>query len=273
MEDRTDWERATRQQRQLAVAADAELRRHHPGQRWDPMRSAEPEPQREGNTPAQDLGETSRLIEDLAAQHREFTGKLAERQSVMIPAEDLDFGNLGPAFRAWTALARDAILQPPKPQIEPSERILELVADRDAGMEAADRLQVLARPVVVGEGCVGVQGGRDVGVGDRVQGAGVLAPRCLDGHAACLRCGRLVQQPDGQARIPRAAAVLGPGENGGRFGPGGGGQPQPGLIGQGNDDHGELPGGTAAGRAVRPTGRTLWITIFCRILGRRGSER
>ena len=28
MEDRTDWERATRQQRQLAVAADAELRRH-----------------------------------------------------------------------------------------------------------------------------------------------------------------------------------------------------------------------------------------------------
>ena len=45
MEDRTDWERATRQQRQLAVAADAELRRRHPSQRWQPLRSAEPAPQ------------------------------------------------------------------------------------------------------------------------------------------------------------------------------------------------------------------------------------
>jgi hypothetical protein len=31
MENRTNWERATRRQRQLAVAADAELRRRHPG--------------------------------------------------------------------------------------------------------------------------------------------------------------------------------------------------------------------------------------------------
>ena len=31
MTDRTEWEAATRQQRQLAVAADAELRRRHPG--------------------------------------------------------------------------------------------------------------------------------------------------------------------------------------------------------------------------------------------------
>jgi hypothetical protein len=32
MGDRTDWEKATIHQRQLAVAADAELRRRHPGQ-------------------------------------------------------------------------------------------------------------------------------------------------------------------------------------------------------------------------------------------------
>jgi hypothetical protein len=31
MADRADWERATRQQRHLAVAADAELRRRNPG--------------------------------------------------------------------------------------------------------------------------------------------------------------------------------------------------------------------------------------------------
>ena len=44
MADRADWEQATRAQRQLAVAADAELRRRHPGQHFAPLRSAEPEP-------------------------------------------------------------------------------------------------------------------------------------------------------------------------------------------------------------------------------------
>jgi hypothetical protein len=42
MTDRAEWEAATRQQRQLAVAADAELRRRHPGQYFAPLRSAEP---------------------------------------------------------------------------------------------------------------------------------------------------------------------------------------------------------------------------------------
>ena len=49
MADRADWEQATRQQRHLAAAAAAELRRRHPGQHYPPLRSAEPEPA----TPAQ----------------------------------------------------------------------------------------------------------------------------------------------------------------------------------------------------------------------------
>jgi hypothetical protein len=77
-------------------------------------------------------------IRDLAARHREFAGKLAERQSMMVPAEDPDFEPLGPAFPAWADPGRDAILQPPKPQIQPSERILQLAADHDQSMEAAD---------------------------------------------------------------------------------------------------------------------------------------
>ena len=44
MADRADWDAATRAQRHLAVAADAELRRRHPGQRLTPLRSAEPQP-------------------------------------------------------------------------------------------------------------------------------------------------------------------------------------------------------------------------------------
>ncbi len=44
MTDRADWDAATRAQRHLAVAADVELRRRHPGQHYLPLRSAEPQP-------------------------------------------------------------------------------------------------------------------------------------------------------------------------------------------------------------------------------------
>jgi hypothetical protein len=133
MEDRTGWERATRRQRQLAVAADTELRRRHPKEPWPPLRSAEPELESSAST--EDATATARLIEDLAARHREFTAKLADRQSIKVPAEDPDYDDLAPAFPAWALPGRDAILQPPKPQITPSARILELAADRDLEME------------------------------------------------------------------------------------------------------------------------------------------
>jgi hypothetical protein len=73
---------------------------------------------------------------DLAARHREFADRLAARQTLMIPAEDPDFEDLGPAFPAQADPGRDAILQPPKPQIHPSERILERIGDRDLNVEA-----------------------------------------------------------------------------------------------------------------------------------------
>jgi hypothetical protein len=56
----------------------------------------------------------------------------------MLPSEDPDYEDLGHAFPAWRALARDAIFQPPKPEIPAAERVLELMADRDRDMEAAD---------------------------------------------------------------------------------------------------------------------------------------
>jgi hypothetical protein len=133
MDDRTDWEHSTRNQRQLAVAADAELRRRHPKQPWPPLRSAEPDPGTGAST--QDPAATARLINDLAARHREFTAKLADRQSIKIPAEDPGYDGLTPAFPAWTAAAKDAILQPPKPEITPSPRVLERVAERDLDLE------------------------------------------------------------------------------------------------------------------------------------------
>ncbi len=143
MADRADWEAATRAQRQLAVAADAELRRRHPGQHFAPLRSAEPEPatQAQGDdlilTPdgPSDMGQQ---LTDLAAAHRIFAGKLADRQSLAIPSEDPDYGDLGQAFPAWTGPGQEPILQPPKPEIPPSPRVLQRVMDRDADREVAD---------------------------------------------------------------------------------------------------------------------------------------
>jgi hypothetical protein len=142
MVDRKDWELATRHQRQLAVAADAELRRRHPDQQLPPLRSAEPELVTQEQraeltlTTGEEVPQLGQWIKDLAAQRREFAGRLAERLSLLAPAEDPDYEALGPAFPAWASPDRDAILQPPKPQIQPSAQILERITGRD--MEAAE---------------------------------------------------------------------------------------------------------------------------------------
>jgi hypothetical protein len=144
MADRADWDAATRAQRHLAVAADAELRRRHPGQHYPPLRSAEPQPATQAQrdeltlTPGQPIPDTGQWIKDLAAAHHTFAGKLAERQSMTVPSEDPDYGNLGQAFPPWPGPARDAILQPPKPEIRPSPQVLQRAGNRDADREAAD---------------------------------------------------------------------------------------------------------------------------------------
>lgn len=126
------------------VAADAELRHRHPGQQFPPLRPGEPEPatqeQRAGLTltAGADIPQLGPRIQDLAAEHRAFADRLAERQSLRVPAEDPDFEDLGRAFPAWTGPDRDAILQPPKPEIQPSRQILERAAGRDLDMEAAE---------------------------------------------------------------------------------------------------------------------------------------
>jgi hypothetical protein len=111
MADRADWDQATRAQRQLAVAADAELRHRHPGRYFARLRSAEPQAVTDAQrdelnlTPDQPPCEIDQWIKDLAAGHRTFA---------------------------------EPILRPPVPEIPPSPRILERVTDRDADWEAAD---------------------------------------------------------------------------------------------------------------------------------------
>ena len=144
MADRADWDAATRTQRHMAVAADAELRRRHPGQHYPPLRSAEPQPatqaQRDELTLSvgKPIPEMGQWIKDLAATHHTFADKLAERQSLTVPSGDPDYRDLGQAFPPWPMPARDAILQPPKPEIRPSPQVLQQAADRHADPEAAD---------------------------------------------------------------------------------------------------------------------------------------
>ena len=132
MADRRAWEYATAGSRHLAVAADAELRRRHPGQQIEPLRSAEPAPvsttEREqlNLTPDQEISEMAAWIRGLAAQRQAFREKIEERQGLNIPSEDPDWGDLGEAFPAWRSPGRDAVLQPPKPQIIPSAKILQI---------------------------------------------------------------------------------------------------------------------------------------------------
>lgn len=143
MADRDDWELATRAQRHLAVAADAELRRRHPGQPLPPLRSAEPEPATETQRaeltpiPGEPPEQVGQLITELAAAHRAFAARLADRQSLAVPSPDPGYGDLGQAFPPWPAPSRDAILQPPKPEIRPSPQVLQRAADRDPDWEAA----------------------------------------------------------------------------------------------------------------------------------------
>jgi AAA domain len=144
MADRAEWERATENSRHLAIAADAELRRRDPDKPIKRLRSAEPEPvadtQREELTlaPDQNIAEMAGWVQDLAAQQQAFRDKFEERQALKVPSEDPDYEDLGPAFPAWNPPDKDTIQQPPKPEIQPSAKIIELARQPQAGREAAD---------------------------------------------------------------------------------------------------------------------------------------
>jgi conjugative relaxase-like TrwC/TraI family protein len=138
MEDRAEWEKITEHGRRIAVAADAELHRRHPEMDIEPLRSAEPEPVSEQEhdelalAADQPMPETSPgWVTELGERRSATREKLEERQRVMVPHEDTEWGDLGEAWPAWRA-QREAILQPPKPEIPASPRVMERVADREA---------------------------------------------------------------------------------------------------------------------------------------------
>jgi hypothetical protein len=142
MEARREWDQATGQTRRLAIAADAELRRRNPDQDLEPLRSGEPaRPSDEERTALIPDGEQDyqppEWITRLAADRKTFQEKLADRQSVRMPAEDHEWEDLGHAWPEAPGLHRDAILQPPKPEIRPPDRAGEPARQAGAGHEAS----------------------------------------------------------------------------------------------------------------------------------------
>jgi hypothetical protein len=88
--------------------------------------------------PDRKISEIAAWVRDLTMQRQLFREKFEERQGLMVPSEDPDCGDLGGAFPAWRVPSRDAILQPPKPQIMPAAKILQLAQEYDTEPEAGD---------------------------------------------------------------------------------------------------------------------------------------
>ena len=137
--DREAWEQITAGPRRLAVAADSELRRRNPEQPLEPLRSAEPRAP-EGDEiikppVAAKPPEPPEWVTQLAEQRRVFQEKLEERQNVMVPDEDPDYGFVGQAW-PWQERDPDAILQPPKPELWPCAGIERLTGYEMPEMEA-----------------------------------------------------------------------------------------------------------------------------------------
>ena len=140
MIDRQEWEQATAGSRRLAIAADTELRRRHPHRNIEPLRSAEPAPasgaerQHPDLTPQQKSSETA-WMGDLTVQREAFRTAMNEHRQP-VPGEDPTRANPGQASPAARTPWRDAILQPPRPQITPSAEILQVAAEHDIEPEA-----------------------------------------------------------------------------------------------------------------------------------------
>jgi hypothetical protein len=159
-ETRRQWEAITEPTRRTAIAADLELRRRHPGQQIPPLRphpseadgivgpanpgpstGVDRQPERAGHTPTDrreadaelTLGLTMQAAhEQIPEQVLRIRQNAATAQATLddlanLPLPGTDEDNLPPGL-AWPAVAgrdRDAVLQPPRPDVVPSTRVVD----------------------------------------------------------------------------------------------------------------------------------------------------
>lgn len=136
MADRQEWERVTEGTRNLALRADSEYRRRHPDVQLGPLTSGEAVTEPASGMPQLPAeAEAADRAARMAEQAARFREQLEERQNVMVPSEDPDYEPIGEAWPTRQVFARDAVLQPPKPEIRPAEGVLQAARDREAAYE------------------------------------------------------------------------------------------------------------------------------------------
>jgi hypothetical protein len=141
LEDRQEWDRLTEGTRNLALRADAEYRKRNPEAKLEPLTSGElgdhAAAQAAGRLPEMaGEAEADERTAQLAEQRERFRQEAEARVGVMVPHEDPDYEPLGEAWPTRQMFGRDAVLQPPKPEIRPAEGVLEAYAAREAEHEA-----------------------------------------------------------------------------------------------------------------------------------------
>jgi hypothetical protein len=119
--DRELWEKFSARPREIAVQAQAEVQRRYPTMKIKPLKSAEP------RAPEDGLSHPGWMAE-LEEQRTNFRAELQRRQGLEIPDEDPDMKGTE-AWPVWRA-QKEAILQPPTPEIRPAAKVLEKVLER-----------------------------------------------------------------------------------------------------------------------------------------------
>ncbi|HEX3922112.1 MAG TPA: MobF family relaxase [Streptosporangiaceae bacterium] len=144
MEARAEWEKTTEQGRHLAVAAHSEYMRRHPDAELEPLRSAEPpqpdETEREALQPEPERTEheTPQWVAELAERNQATMAKIDERRGLRVPSEDHEWEDEGLAWPDEVRRERDAVIQPPKPEIKPAEPVAQAAAAQAKAREAGD---------------------------------------------------------------------------------------------------------------------------------------
>jgi conjugative relaxase-like TrwC/TraI family protein len=137
MQDWEEWRSSTEQQRLGAVACDSELRHRYPDRHIEPLRSAEPAAPSDSERAEAARGGMPAWIAELEEGSRRHAERMQERAGLMIPAEDPDLEPEGEAFPVTRAAFRDAILQPPPPEMPASPRVAQGMGERRREMAAS----------------------------------------------------------------------------------------------------------------------------------------
>ncbi len=141
MDARAAWEQNTEGSRHLAVAAHSEYMRRNPDAQLPPMKSAEPpkpaEEEKAALIPGRAEHQTPEWVTELAERNRAALEKIEETSGLRMPAEDHEWEDIGEAWPDELRRERDAVIQPPKPEIRPAEPVAE--AAREAASQGAEQ--------------------------------------------------------------------------------------------------------------------------------------